>query len=75
VKVIEEHRKLGRDEALEIEGRSFAKLAKTDVAANLVHLFLADQKLGKIAKDKVGDAKPVQKAAVLGAGIMGGGIA
>jgi 3-hydroxyacyl-CoA dehydrogenase/enoyl-CoA hydratase/3-hydroxybutyryl-CoA epimerase/enoyl-CoA isomerase len=75
VKVIEEHRKLGRDEALAVEGRSFAKLAKTDVAANLVHLFLADQKLGKIAKDKVGDAKPVQKAAVLGAGIMGGGIA
>jgi 3-hydroxyacyl-CoA dehydrogenase/enoyl-CoA hydratase/3-hydroxybutyryl-CoA epimerase/enoyl-CoA isomerase len=75
VKTIEEHRKLGRDEALEVEGRSFAKLAKTDVAANLVHLFLADQALGKIAKAKVGDAQPVQKAAVLGAGIMGGGIA
>jgi 3-hydroxyacyl-CoA dehydrogenase/enoyl-CoA hydratase/3-hydroxybutyryl-CoA epimerase/enoyl-CoA isomerase len=75
VKTIEEHRKLGRDEALQVEARSFAKLAKTDVAANLVHLFLADQTLGKIAKGYAKGAKPVQKAAVLGAGIMGGGIA
>lgn len=75
VKTIEEHRKLGRDEALQVEGRSFAKLAKTDVAANLVQLFLADQALGKIAKAHVGKAPPVQKSAVLGAGIMGGGIA
>ncbi|HEY5658399.1 MAG TPA: 3-hydroxyacyl-CoA dehydrogenase NAD-binding domain-containing protein, partial [Myxococcota bacterium] len=58
-----------------IEARSFAKLAKTDVAANLIHLFLADQALGKAAKARAEKARPVRKSAVLGAGIMGGGIA
>jgi 3-hydroxyacyl-CoA dehydrogenase/enoyl-CoA hydratase/3-hydroxybutyryl-CoA epimerase/enoyl-CoA isomerase len=75
VDTIRDHSKLVRDEALEVEARSFAKLARTDVAGNLVHLFLADQTLGKIAKGWAEKARPVQKSAVLGAGIMGGGIA
>lgn len=65
----------GRDEALKIEGQAFAKLAKTSVADALIALFLNDQLLKKKAKAAGKIAKPIKHAAVLGAGIMGGGIA
>ncbi len=65
----------GRDEALKIEAATFAKLAKTTVADSLISLFLNDQFLKKKAKSAGKIAKPVKQAAVLGAGIMGGGIA
>ncbi len=65
-----------RAEAMAIENASFAKLAKTDEAAAQVGIFLADQfiksKARKLAKASELDIK---QAAVLGAGIMGGGIA
>lgn len=68
--------KLGRDDALKVENASFVKMAKTDVAEALVGIFIADQMLGKKARhwEKQSD-KAIEKAAVLGAGIMGGGIA
>ena len=65
----------GRDDALLIEHQGFVKLAKTEVAKNLVQMFLNDQFLGGKAKQYFAGAKPVNAAAVLGAGIMGGGIA
>ena len=64
-----------RDKALEVEAKGFAKLAKTSVAESLVGLFLNDQALKKTASDWEKKAKPIKQAAVLGAGIMGGGIA
>lgn len=75
IKSMQKAANMGRDKALEIEAKGFAKMAKTPVAASLVGLFLNDQALKRKAKayDKI--AKPVKKAAVLGAGIMGGGIA
>lgn len=64
------------DEALQVELATFVELAKTDVAPALVGIFLSDQLLAKKAKTWAkGASKPVVKAAVLGAGIMGGGIA
>lgn len=75
IKAIQKHANFDRDEAIAIEAKGFAKMAKTPVAQNLIGLFLNDQKIKKIAKDHVKLAKPVSKAAVLGAGIMGGGIA
>ncbi|MEO0436257.1 MAG: fatty acid oxidation complex subunit alpha FadB [Pseudomonadota bacterium] len=76
VEVIENARTKGLDEALEIEAEGFAALAGTDVAAALVGVFLADQHLSKVAKTwGKKAAKKVERAAVLGAGIMGGGIA
>jgi 3-hydroxyacyl-CoA dehydrogenase/enoyl-CoA hydratase/3-hydroxybutyryl-CoA epimerase/enoyl-CoA isomerase len=75
IKTIQKHAELERDEAIMVEVRNFVKMAKTPVAANLITLFLNDQKLKKIAKNYEADSKPVEKAAVLGAGIMGGGIA
>ncbi|MDO4688355.1 MAG: fatty acid oxidation complex subunit alpha FadB [Plesiomonas sp.] len=64
-----------RDAALDIETRHFIPLAKSDVATALVGIFLGDQLLKSKAKQAAKTGKPTAHAAVLGAGIMGGGIA
>lgn len=66
---------LDRAAAIDIEVKGFAKLAKTDVCAALVGLFLKDQYVKRTTKKYMKDAKPISMAAVLGAGIMGGGVA
>ncbi|MBS1199742.1 MAG: fadB [Proteobacteria bacterium] len=67
---------LGRDAALEVEAKHFAKAAVTPQANALVGLFLADQAVKKAAGAWVKKgAREIRQAAVLGAGIMGGGIA
>ncbi len=72
---IKKHAGLSRDEAIEIEAATFAKLAKTDVAESLVGIFMKDQLLKRKAKGLSKAAKAINKSAVLGAGIMGGGVA
>jgi len=76
VNVMQQHGGLTRDKALEVEAKGFAKVAKTPQATSLVGLFLADQAVKKAngAHIKKGAAE-INLAAVLGAGIMGGGIA
>jgi len=76
VVTIEEGARFARNEALEIERKYFVKLAKSEEAKSLVGLFLNDQYIKGIAKKAAKSAnKDTQRAAVLGAGIMGGGIA
>ena len=75
IKTIQKAANMGRDKALEVEAAGFVKLAKTPVAASLIGLFLNDQDLKKKSKQYDEIAKDVKLAAVLGAGIMGGGIA
>ncbi|MCE2596202.1 fatty acid oxidation complex subunit alpha FadB [Motilimonas cestriensis] len=75
VKAIEKAAGLARDEALMVENKHFVKLAKTNVARSLVGIFLNDQNLKQQAKKIAKQGKDVQHLAVLGAGIMGGGIA
>jgi len=75
VKVMQKHAGMTRDKAVEVEAKGFAKMAKTGTAASLVQIFLNDQDLKKKAKDYEKQANQVKMAAVLGAGIMGGGIA
>ncbi len=75
VDVIEQSAGLSRDEALEIERAAFIEVAYTPVAESLVTLFLNDQQLKRQAKAAAKTADAVEKMAVLGAGIMGGGIA
>ncbi|MHA5560987.1 enoyl-CoA hydratase-related protein, partial [Pseudomonas aeruginosa] len=75
IKSIQKAANFGRDKALEVEAAGFVKLAKTSVAQSLIGLFLNDQELKKKAKKYDEVAKDVKLAAVLGAGIMGGGIA
>lgn len=72
---VERHANLGRDEAVKIEAINFAKSAKTPQAAALVGVFLNDQLVKKRAKDQSKSAHDIDEMAVLGAGIMGGGIA
>jgi 3-hydroxyacyl-CoA dehydrogenase/enoyl-CoA hydratase/3-hydroxybutyryl-CoA epimerase/enoyl-CoA isomerase len=64
-----------RDVALKIEMKEFIKVAKTDVTKSLVGLFLNDQFIKGKSKKQSKSGENVTKAAVLGAGIMGGGIA
>lgn len=64
-----------REKAIEIEAKGFAKLAQTTEAQSLIGLFLNDQLIKAKGKKYGKIAKKVEKAAVLGAGIMGGGIA
>jgi 3-hydroxyacyl-CoA dehydrogenase/enoyl-CoA hydratase/3-hydroxybutyryl-CoA epimerase/enoyl-CoA isomerase len=65
----------GRDEALKIEHKGFAKVAKTTQAAALIGIFMNDQFLKKKSKGWIKQSKEIKQGAVLGAGIMGGGIA
>lgn len=76
IKTMQEAAKMSRNEALKIETAAFCKLASNSVARALTGLFLSDQYIGKKAKAIAKTAVlQVNKAAVLGAGIMGGGIA
>lgn len=75
VKLMERCASLGRDEALLLEHEAFANIVRTPQAIAMSGLFLSDQYIGKQAKSWAKQAKPVELAAVLGAGIMGGGIA
>ena len=75
VKTIEAAAGLGRDEALKRETASFVPLAGSDQARALVGIFLNDQYVKGKAKKLAGQVEAPAHAAVLGAGIMGGGIA
>jgi len=76
VKTLEAASTLDRAGAMALENAGFAKLAKTDAATAQIGLFMADQVVkGKAKKATKQATKIINKAAVLGAGIMGGGIA
>lgn len=66
---------LTRDAAMDVEAAVFAKAAKTEAAIALVSVFLGDQSVKKIAKTHAKGGQKINQAAVVGAGIMGGGIA
>ncbi|MBL6991033.1 MAG: fatty acid oxidation complex subunit alpha FadB [Bacteriovoracaceae bacterium] len=75
IEVMQASMKLNRQEAIEIEAANMAKATKTDVARCLTSIFLGDQYLKRVCKKMDKSSTPVKKAAVIGAGIMGGGIA
>ncbi len=67
-----------REGAMAREARGFGKMAVTDVSRNLVRLFFMTEAVKKSKGLPPGVAahpKKVQSGAVLGAGVMGGGIA
>jgi 3-hydroxyacyl-CoA dehydrogenase / enoyl-CoA hydratase / 3-hydroxybutyryl-CoA epimerase / enoyl-CoA isomerase len=76
IRSMQESAAKGRDDAIGVEAKYFAKAAVTPQANALVGLFMADQAVKKTAGTwaKKG-TKEIKQAAVLGAGIMGGGIA
>ena len=75
IEAIEKSQDLDREGALLNEAAQFAKVSKTPAARALVGTFLADQAVKKKAKTLKAQAKEIKQSAVLGAGIMGGGIA
>lgn len=64
-----------RRAALDIESTAFAGLAVTPVSKNLVKLYYLTEKFKKLSIPGAPASMPVMKAGVIGAGIMGGGIA
>ena len=75
IKTIEKGVSQDIEKAIDTEIKGFVKLAKGPVAKSLVTLFLSDQQIKKTAGKYAKNATPVKQAAVLGAGIMGGGVA
>ena len=64
------------EEALRVEARAFGVLAATAVHRNLLHVFHLREDARKVARALPGvEAAPVSRIGVLGAGVMGGGIA
>ncbi|MFT6268534.1 MAG: 3-hydroxyacyl-CoA dehydrogenase/enoyl-CoA hydratase/3-hydroxybutyryl-CoA epimerase [Alphaproteobacteria bacterium] len=76
VETVRKSARSGREGALKLENEGFVALSKTDACQAQVGIFLADQ-LVKSKGKKIAKAatKVVKQHAVLGAGIMGGGIA
>jgi len=75
VTTIEAAAGLSRNEALQLETQAFVPLARSDTARALIGLFLSDQAVKSKTKKLTHEVVPPKQAAVLGAGIMGGGIA
>jgi 3-hydroxyacyl-CoA dehydrogenase/enoyl-CoA hydratase/3-hydroxybutyryl-CoA epimerase len=67
----------GTEAGLKAESRAFGELAVTDVSRQLVHLFFAQTALKKDPGVEAKDVKPreIRKIGMLGAGLMGSGIA
>lgn len=63
----------GRDAYLAMEAQAFGDLSQTVVSKNLQHLFFLTDKSKKI--DNKDELPTVKRGGVLGAGVMGGGIA
>lgn len=75
VKTIAAAAQLNRDAALALENTNFISLARSPEAKALVGIFLNDQYIKAKNKTLCREIAPPKQAAVLGAGIMGGGIA
>jgi 3-hydroxyacyl-CoA dehydrogenase/enoyl-CoA hydratase/3-hydroxybutyryl-CoA epimerase len=76
IDVIEQAMDLSIEDGLAAENAGLVRMAETDVSSSLVRLFLLGQAAKRaLPKDVMDAARPAEKVAVLGAGIMGGGIA
>ncbi|MFO7982778.1 MAG: 3-hydroxyacyl-CoA dehydrogenase NAD-binding domain-containing protein [Desulfuromonadales bacterium] len=62
------------EKGLEIEAKALGELIVTPESKNLIHIYNLSQRTKKPPFDDV-EANEIKKAAVLGAGVMGGGIA
>lgn len=66
------YKKTGLETGLRIEREEFAKLCIGDICKNLIQVFYTSEAL---KKEGGKDVKEISHAALLGAGVMGGGIA
>lgn len=73
--LLERSAPLSRDAAFAEEAQSFVKLMQSPTAKAMVAIFLSNQQLKKLSKAQIAGSRRIRHAAVLGAGIMGGGVA
>ncbi|MGH7504252.1 MAG: 3-hydroxyacyl-CoA dehydrogenase NAD-binding domain-containing protein [Longimicrobiales bacterium] len=74
LETIEQSLGVSLDEAFELEARALGQLIVTDVSKNLIHVFHLMEAAKKAAPSGA-RVRPVERSAVVGAGVMGGGIA
>ena len=74
INVVKKNFYVDRAEGLDIEARSFGELAATAISKNLIHVFYLSEEYRKLGVDGV-SPKPIAKCGIIGAGVMGGGIA
>lgn len=77
LRVIQKTLHAKRSKALKLEAETFSHLAVTDISKNLVKVFYLSEKYKKLTPPECEGLtpKPIHKCGVIGAGIMGGGIA
>ena len=79
VELILSSAKLDRENAQRHESEAFHRIAQTYQARAMVGIFLSDQHLSKQAKSQVkkyqNETTKIRRSGIIGAGIMGGGIA
>lgn len=73
IETVAETLTLPLDEAFAREAEVVGRLIASDVSKNLIHVFFLMEAAKKSCPEA--EARPVRRAAVLGAGVMGGGIA
>jgi 3-hydroxyacyl-CoA dehydrogenase / enoyl-CoA hydratase / 3-hydroxybutyryl-CoA epimerase / enoyl-CoA isomerase len=75
VRMMREAAPCDRGRALELEAAAFGAVTQTQAAKAMVQTFLNEQAVKKLARRRAEGSRKVRQAAVVGAGIMGGGIA
>lgn len=77
IDVVSQNFHMNRKRGLEVEAAGFGELAITDISKNLVKVFYLSEEYKKITVPGAENIKPleIKKCGILGAGIMGGGIA
>jgi len=75
IELLERCAPLSRDESFAHEAEAFSVLSGTPAARALVGIFLSSQLLKKKSREQAAGARPIARAGVVGAGIMGGGVA
>jgi 3-hydroxyacyl-CoA dehydrogenase len=76
IDAVEAATKFPFDEGCQLERRLFAECLGSDQSKALIHVFFSEREAGKIPDiSKDTPTIPVKRAAVIGAGTMGGGIA
>jgi len=76
IEVIQKTHGMQLDRALDVEAEALGELAVSPESKNLVRVFLLQQAARKaLPADQLASAHPIEKVAVLGAGVMGGAIA
>lgn len=74
IAVIKKNFYLDRTKGLDVEARAFGELAVTAISKNLIHVFYLSEQYRKLGVEGV-SPRPIEKCGIIGAGVMGGGIA